>query len=178
MKKYNSLILILITIFFVSACKKDLIDTIKKVDPGKSSTYPLNGEYWVRLDTAIISGVDTTWNVDAFGLDYTKITISNTSTDKGDSIWIDEPDKTFFPFKVKASCNPALRVFSVTNGIELYNEVPTTIKLGKLLLDKGITKGGNKTDSIAMHVFQLDVYPTTTFRLSGVRRTGFTEDDY
>ena len=172
MKKYNSILLILITIFFVSSCKKDLIDTIKKIDPGKTSTYPLNGEYWVQLDAAPIA-TPTAWS-NALG--YKKIIISNTSTDKGDSIWIDDL-KNIWSFKVKTACNPTLMTFNVTDGKELYYDDATTIKNGKLILDIGISRGGNKTDSIYMEIsWASDA--ANVYRLSGVRRTGFTEDDY
>lgn len=174
-KKIFHIILIGISLILViNGCRKD-IDTYKKVDPGKSSTYPLNGEYWVRLDAATIAGSDTTWDVDPYGIGYAKIMISNTSTDKGDSIWVDDLGK-IWDFKVKTACNPALRTFSVTKGVDIYLNDTTTIKNGKLILDKGITKSGNKTDSIYMVIkWKSDA---TTYRLSGVRRTGFQADDY
>jgi len=171
-KLINILLFGLPLMFLVHACNKD---TFKNADPGKSSTYPLNGEYWVQLDSATITGIDTAWAVKATSPGYQKIIISNLATNKGDSIWVD--DQNFFPFKVKSACNPALKTFSVTNGLEIYGDSIVTIKNGKLILGKGITKSGNKTDSIHMHVhYGADII--SLYRLSGVRRTGFQADDY
>jgi hypothetical protein len=163
----------LLLTMITNGCNKDYY---KNIDPGKSSTYPLNGEYWVQLDAATITGTDTTWAVDPFGIGYGKIIISNLATNKGDSIWLDDL-KNLWQVKVKVACNPALRTFHVTNGLEYYNDDATTITNGKLLLNKGITKTGNKTDSIFMLV-QWASDPTTLYRMSGVRRTGFQADDY
>jgi hypothetical protein len=174
-----------------------------------TSTYPLNGEFWVQFDKATITGTDTTWTLDPYGLGYKKIIIANTSSDKGDSIIVydsGDPKTDIWPFKVKAACNVNALTFSAINAREYYsfynitgsngifgpdttgiylnvNKVKygpsdtTNIKNGKIFTGKGLTKGGNKTDSIFMLIHWASD-PTDLYRISGVRRTGFKEDDY
>jgi hypothetical protein len=175
MKNKNIFYMLFLGLSFVlitNGCNKDYY---KKVDPGQSSTYPLNGEYWVRLDAADIKGSDTTWTVDPYSIGYQKIMISNLATNKGDSIWLDDL-KNIWPVKVKVACKPALKTFSVTDGINYYVDDATTITNGKLILGKGISKTGNKVDSITM--YSQWASDPTFYRISGVRRTGFQADDY
>src|SRR5208283_1443464 len=112
MKKYN-LIIFSILIICLFSCRKQ-IDTYVPVNPGNTATYPLNGEYWVRLDSVkAISGGDTTWVLDPYGLSYQKITLYNTATNVSDSIWVDDLND-LLGIKVKATCNPKQLIFSIS----------------------------------------------------------------
>jgi len=175
MKRYIFIGIAFFSILMMSACTKD-INTYKTVDPGKTATYPLNGEFWVRLDAATIAGTDTTWTIDPYSLGYGKILLMNTAANVGDSIWLDD-QKNLWQVKVRLHCDPVAKTFGITNGKELYNNDTTNVSSGRLILGKGITKSGNVTDSITM-VLHWVSDPTTVYRFSGVRRTGFQADDY
>ena len=164
----------LLLMLLINGCRKE-IDTIKKVNPGNSATYPLNGEYFVVTDIATIANGDTTWTPDVFGIGYQKIMLYNTASNRSDSIWIDDLTNTW-SYKVRISCNPDQKTFHVNDGTELYNGDNTTITNGKLILNMGKSKAGNKTDSIYM-LIQWASDPTNLYRVSGVRRTGFQEDE-
>jgi membrane-bound inhibitor of C-type lysozyme len=163
----------LLLILIINGCRKE-IDTYKKVNPGQTATYPLNGEYFVMIDLATIIGADTTWTIDPFGLGHNKIMLYNTASNRSDSIWVDDLGN-IWNFKVKATCNPTARTFSIIKGQDIMLGDTTTIKNGQLILNKGITKSGNKTDSICMIIHWAS--DASIYRLSGVRRTGFQADE-
>jgi hypothetical protein len=135
-----------------------------------SSTYPISGEWWVTLR-------DTSGAVLA---NYAKLLTYNTSSDKGDSVWIDDGGN-IYGFKVKAACNVKAKSFAVDSIVNQVPDYPikVDIKNGIVVLKGGKTKGGNVSDSIFMKIgFGDDLIPGTVYIISGVRRTGFKADDY
>jgi hypothetical protein len=144
------------------ACQKD--PSIEK-----TSTYPLSGEWWVTLR-------DADGNVVA---DYAKLLTYNTSSNKGDSLWIDDQGN-IWTFKVKVGCNAGSKTFSVADSVTSVSEdynIKIDVKDGKVVLKGGKTKNGNVSDSIYFKIGFGDD-PGNTYVISGVRRTGFKDDDY
>lgn len=131
-----------------------------------ASTYPISGEWWVTLK-------DTTG---AVLVDYKAFLTYNTASDKGDSIWVDD-EGNLWNFKVKSACNVKDKTFAVDSIENQYYPIRVAIKDGKVILKGGKTKGGNVSDSIYMKIGFTDG-GGATYIISGVRRTGFTKDDY
>ncbi len=131
-----------------------------------SSTYPISGEWWVTLK-------DTSG---AVLVSYSKLLTYNIASDKGDSIWVDDGGN-IWDFKVKAACNVKTRTFAVDSTLNQYYNIKVAIKNGIVVLKGGKTKGGNVSDSIYMQIGFTDG-GGATYIISGVRRTGFTADDY
>jgi hypothetical protein len=161
-KYYIAFLALLVGITFYSCQKYD------DPDVKYTSTYPLSGEWWVTLR-------DTSGEVLA---DYVKLLTYNLSSDKGDSIWVDDQDN-IWSFKVKAACNVKEKTFAVDSITSVVQDYPIKVAIsnGKVILKGGKTKGGNVSDSIYLEIgFEDD--PGNTYIISGVRRTGFTADDY
>lgn len=170
MKKY-SLIIILISLIAVSACKKDALETYKNNDPGNSSTYPVSGEWWVVYS---LNGV-------AQGGYYALLTY-NLATNKGDSIWVDDSGNFWNEaIKFKSAVDVTNKAFSVNNAVNINDATATptkvTLKSGKIILGAATTTGGNKSDSIYVE-FQYSDDPGNTYKCGGYRRTGFKADDH
>jgi hypothetical protein len=167
MKKTIFIITGLIVLSFYACQKYD------DPDVKYASTYPISGEWWVRF-------TDTSGTV---LVDYTKLLTYNTRSEKGDSIWIDDGGNIWL-FKIKAACdvkNKTFAVDSIVNTAMIDETTPYPIKImvsnGIVVLNGAKTKAGNTTDSIYMRIgFEDD--QGTTYIISGVRRTGFREDDY
>lgn len=137
-----------------------------------SSTFPVSGEWWVRM-------LDAEGNV---VVDYAKIETYNLASDKGDSIWIDDLGNTW-TFKIKAACNVKAKTFAVDSipSVAYSKGEPYFIKVdvkdGHVIEKGGLTKGGNVSDSIFMHIGFEDE-SGTVYTIAGVRRTGFSADEY
>lgn len=147
-------------------------------------TYPVSGEWWVTYKTS--NGTDV-------GGGYTRLLTFNTSTNRGDSIWVTDitGDKSggagnFWTFKCKSGLKINDRSFAGQNSASnvMMGSSPYDIRVnvanGKVIPKGGKTKGGNVSDSIYFEVQFSDDSPSfgTTYRVSGVRRTGFKEDEY
>jgi hypothetical protein len=162
MKKIIFIITGLIVLSFYACQKYD------DPDVKYASTYPLSGEWWVTLrDTSL-----------AILVNYSPLLTYNTSSDKGDSLWVDDGGN-IWQFKVKAACNAKERTFSTDSTVSAFPEYPIKIDIkgGTVVLKGGITRTGNVTDSIYMRIgFEDD--PGTVYIISGIRRTGFQADDY
>ena len=194
--KLNKVIIIFIVAGLVtSACHKDtlLISLQEYSNPhvGNTSTYPLNGQYEVRYDTAHIVGTDTTWVIDPYNLLHCTINVYNTASNNGDSIWVDNsyinygtPSITNLFVKCKVACNvPKLAFGSANNSdINLANPDsalvggvmtaipdPVTFTNGHLILNGGKSPYGIVCDSIVMYVRFSKFLPKTLFRESGIR---------
>jgi len=117
-------------------------------------TYTLDGDVWAS---------------------NSKISTFNTAADNGTEMWLDD-DKNFWGLKSVVNCNTENNTFSVEAADELYFGITVNIKNGKVLPGAGTTAAGNVTDSIYMEVEYSD--QPGTFIVSGVRRTGFLEDEH
>lgn len=200
MKFKIAIILLLVIGLITSACDKDkdllTLSNYSSINAGNSSTYPLNGEYLVHLDTAIIVGNDTTWSIDPFQFLHQAIELYNTEANDGDSLWVDNTGSfSQFGVKCQIACNPSKLTFGSINSADINRKfdvnindstivagvkmpVPDTVsfKSGKLILNGGKSLLGIKTDSIAVFVIFKNTMPKTLFRMSGVRWTGFYAD--
>ncbi|HMV09920.1 MAG TPA: lipid-binding protein [Cyclobacteriaceae bacterium] len=137
-----------------------------------TSTFPLNGEW------AVAYRIETSPGVFEDQSGYTPLTISNTASDKGDSIWISD-NNNFWNFKIKAAARAKSKSFSSegsTSTIAGYH-INVVVSDGKVFLDAVVTKAAKTiTDSIYMKL-EFEDDPGVIYHCSGVRRTGFLEDD-
>ncbi len=127
----------------------------------------LAGEWWV---TYTVDGVDI------YNMGYTKITTSNTSDNDATQMLITD-HKNFWWYNGQLSCNVDNNTFSGTDIENGYYEMTFNITNGKVIAGGGVTEEGNVTDSIYMEIEYSDD-PGTIYVASGVRRTGFLEDEY
>lgn len=188
MKRNLIYILFLIALMAFAACNKDQellkLENYSNPNVGNSSTYPLNGEYWVHMDTAHIAGTDTTWSIDPFGFLHQKIELYNTAANNGDSLWL-ENDSVFnqfnligLAFKSKIACNPSKLSFGSLNApniVAYYSTVNVMDGWLKLKAAKSLT--GVTVDSISFYYMYNAMAPGLLIRISGIRRTGFPKDD-
>ena len=170
MKKY-SILIIFFTLIAVNACKKDSLDTYGSGDAGKSSTYPVSGEWWVKYSLGT-----------SYESDYYKLLTYNLATNKGDSIWVDDNgDFWNESIKFKSVVDVKNKTFSVKNAVNINdgsaNPTKVTLLDGKVLLGVATTTSGNKSDSIYVKFIYSDD-PADTFVCAGYRRTGFQADDH
>ncbi|SDP80153.1 Lipid-binding putative hydrolase [Mucilaginibacter sp. OK268] len=162
MKKINTIVYTLLTFLVAvsfTSCQKD-----EKI--GGTAVQSLAGEYWVKVDDG--TGPTAT---------YSKISLYNTSSNRADSVWIDD-SQTYYGLKAKIHADVPSLTFSATNATETYNGVKVTI-LGGKILKKAATAPGSKlkTDSIYFKA-QYSDSPGVTFTYGGYARTGFDSDDH
>ena len=153
---------------------------MEETDVWDSSVKDVSGEWWVRYT---LNGVEQKG--------YVKLITSNTAADDGKSIWIDDQGK-FWTYKVKCPVNMNSMTFSgdqlisaaISNG-SLY-DIGVTVADGKVIKKGGFSTSGVVTDSIYFKVsFEDDVDEngdpapySNIYEVSGVRRTGFVEDEH
>ncbi|MFA5417629.1 MAG: lipid-binding protein [Bacteroidales bacterium] len=137
-----------------------------KVDYVNLGKY-LPGEWWV---TYTVDGVDI------YDMGHTVLTTSNTAANTSTDMWVTD-NGNFWTFQVKATADPGNYTFSVIDGTDIMYDDTTTITNGRVFIDGGISKAGNVTDSIYMEI-KWASDPGTIYVCSGVRRTGFLDDEY
>ena len=131
-------------------------------------TFPISGEWWATLK-------DASGNV---LVGYKKLETFNTASNRPDSIWVDDLGN-LWNFKVKVGCNVPSKSFASSDSVmNLYYPINVKITEGVVVLKGGKTKGGNVSDSIYMKIGFTDGPSGTVYIVSGVRRTGFVEDEY
>jgi len=161
MKRISIILTAAVVILFAS-CKKNLPDI------GGTSAQKIANEWWVTLDEG--------GTKDVYGLGHFKMATYNTAANN-DSIWVDDFGNGW-QFKVKAKADYSNLTFSQTAGApnEYY---PITVKIteGKVILDAGHSKAGNKVDSIHFKV-EFSDDPGTFYEMNGHARTKFIEDEY
>lgn len=162
MKKLSIIVFTLLLGFMVS-CDKKKDPTVDYVNLGKN----LPGEWWV---TYTVDGVDI------YGVGHSVLLTFNTAENTSTDMWVTD-NGHFWDFQVKANANVDDLTFSVIEGVDLMHDDSTTIENGKIIIDGGITKAGNVADSIYMEI-QWASDPGTIYVCSGVRRTGFLDDEY
>ncbi|MFO8086977.1 MAG: lipid-binding protein [Bacteroidales bacterium] len=160
-------------------------ETMDEPEMETTSTFPLNGEYWVTYSqggTQIVG--------------YNLLTLTNTAADDGKHILIKEPvlmvNEAGEMAPVVANANMDNLTFNVQGFEYPYNDtsiVRLDISDGKFWEDKYTTAAGNKTDSIYMNVTfnelavdtngnVIDTAYSGTFEISGYKRTGWPDDDH
>lgn len=160
-------------------------ETMDEPEMETTSTFPLNGEYWV---TYSMGGTMVA--------DYHLLTLTNTAADDGKHILIKEPvvmvNGAGSMIPVVANANMDNLTFNVQDFEYTYNDtsiVKLDITDGKFWEDKYTTNAGNKTDSIYMMVTYdelavdtlgnvIDTAYSGTFEISGYKRTGWPDDDH
>jgi len=169
--KFRYIFILVAMVVTLGAC--DPNDTIEEYTVEHSSLgNMLPGEWYVTYST--VDGVVKAVN--------SKISTFNTDKDNGTQMWIDD-DKNFKGLKSVLTCDPKDNTFSAEGVDELYFGITVDIKNGKILPGAGTTAAGNVTDSIYFEVTYFDindkdeVVPTTRI-VTGVRRTGFLEDEH
>jgi len=157
-----------------------------KYVPGGTATQNVAGEWWVQFEAESSTG---TWS-DIYGIGHVVIDTYNTADNSPSEMWINDNGKTW-NFKVKIPADPLHYKFgvttdlkapvftakdSVTNAITNY-PIKVVVFNGQVFPGEGHSKSGVKTDSIQFYVtFEDD--PGTIYRIAGVKRTGFPEDEY
>ncbi len=124
----------------------------------------LAGEWWV------------TYQTDGYHSGYSKITTSNTS-DNSETEMLITDHENWWQYNGQLSCNVDNNTFSgqdIENG---FYSMTFSVTNGKVIPGGGITVDGNVTDSIYMEL-EFSDDPGTIYVASGVRRTGFLEDEY
>jgi len=164
--KLKYIILLVFTMGLFASCDpNDTMDTPKTEILGAGQMLP--GEWWV---TYTVDGADI------YGVGYTMLSTYNNADNASNKLFITD-NENFWSFKVEADADINANTFSITDGTELLYDDATTITNGKVIPGGGTTKGGNVTDSIYMEIVWASE-PGTTYVASGVRRTGFLEDEY
>lgn len=167
MKTMKILFILLGTILISSSCSDD--DDIKYTNAGK-----LSGQWWVKYEVETSPGV---WQ-DVYGAGYKTLLTYNTASNSSTEIIVDD-DGSFWEYKAKIAATPSAMSFGVDAEAEnLYYDSKVTITDGKVLMDKGHSKTGLKTDSICFMIKFSDDSNNFTYKVSGHKRTGWTFDEY
>lgn len=135
-----------------------------------SAVWPLAGEWWVNYESGdYISG-------------YTPLFTYNTAGEDTDKLWISD-NGNWWTYTVKSGCSVDAKTFSGTNlvstadGGDAVYDIEVQITNGKVIVDGGKSTSGVVCDSIYFEV-EFEDDPGTVYQCSGVRRTGFLEDEH
>jgi hypothetical protein len=150
-----------VTVAFFS-CSKE------KPEIENTSTYKMAGEWFTR-----------TYNGGSAVIDYKRISTYNTSDPNASQIWVDDLGH-IWPFKAKMDVDyagTAFKSMASTPNIAT-GQTGTTIKVieGKVLPEMGVSKSGNKVDSIYLKL-EFSDDPGEVYEIRGHQRTGFFEDE-
>jgi len=166
MKISKIFLLLLVVAMAFSAC-----ETLPKQEVTYSPTFPVSGEYLVRVTDA----ADGTQPYPAIFALRTYNTSSNTK----DTVWVKlGGSSSLYKFGLlgKVTCNPTAATFSVANGNNLVYSSAFTIIEGKVLLGKAKVPSKAVCDSVYVK-FTTAKDPTKIYVAKGHRRTGFLEDE-
>ncbi len=188
MKKIIYLLIIFGFIIATNSCSK-LYDWNEQEEPEiqHSSIWPLSGEWYVvyRFDNG--TGVIDDHN----GVGHVKLFTTNTANNDANKFWISDggniskTNSNFWNYSVKADCNIGTKSFSGTDLVNtaiasdtLYN-ININITNGKVIVGGGKSPSGVVADSIYFEIsFEDDNPSDRIYQCSGIRRTGFLEDEY
>ena len=163
-KVFSILIIAIIGLGFV-ACNEDF-NTMPEPEIKYTSTYPMNGEYWV------------TYQYKADGSDFVsgiaKMTLSNTAANTADSILIYDHD---LGFKIKSAVNMDNLTFESQSANDYESDEVITVTNGKLFEDAGKTPENHVTDSIYMEL-EFSSAAGDIIICSGLKETGFNDDNH
>ncbi len=130
----------------------------------------LSNEWHVRL--LLRNGDNTLTDV---GNGYHHMVTANTSTDNGDSMWVDNRNNTTVSIKSKVSVDTDNLTFSNAKSVtEVYSGQQIFISDGQVYKALGKTFAGNVVDSV---YFEVAFNTDTTYVIGGHQRTGFQEDE-
>ncbi len=179
MMKNKIIIIIAVLAFGFSSCEK-LWDMNQPADPEVeySAVWPLAGEWFVQYKFDDGDGNIGDW----YGVGYTTLFTYNTAAEDNDKFWISD-DGNFWTYTVKSDCNVDNKSFSGDSLVSTadYNgslyDVKVNITNGKVIEDGGFSTTGVVTDSIYFEVEFADDLGTI-YQCSGIRRTGFIDDEH
>jgi len=158
MNKY--VLLILSAVFFMGLFS---CETMEDPEIKNTSTWPMNGEYWVQHDgSPSLSG-------------YHKVIITNTAADDGKSILIDDHGLGFL---IKSNVDMESKTFEVSD-YSVNDSTTVSISNGALLTDG--TQGPQSevvTDSLYMEVEVVGPSTTEQITISGYKYTGWPKDNH
>ncbi len=171
MKISKIFLLLLVAAIAFSAC-----ETLPKQEVTYSPTFPVSGEYLVRVNYASkLNGADSV----AASASIFAMRTYNTSSNTKDTVWVKlGASSAAYKFGLlgKSSCNPTAATFSVAGGNNLVYSKSFTILEGKVLLGKAKVPSKSVCDSIYVR-FTTANDPTKIYVVKGHRRTGFLEDE-
>jgi len=157
----NKLISIILTaVFFVGLMS---CETMEDPEIKNTSTWPLNGEYWVQYDgSSEVSG-------------YHKIIITNTAADDGKSILINDHG---YDFMIRSNADMESVTFDVAD-YQVNDTTSVSITNGQLMVDGTQTPASNVvTDSLYMEMEVVTPSKTEQVSISGYKYTGWPEDNH
>ncbi len=178
----NKLIVLSVLIILLggmTGCRKMYeMNQPKEVETEYSTVWPLAGEWWVTYQFDDGDGNIGDW----YGEGYSALFTYNTAAEDTDKLWISDGGN-FWTYTVKSDCNVEGKTFTgdslvntADDGGSLY-KLKVNITNGKVIEDGGKSTSGVICDSIYFEVeFNDDI--GTIYQCSGVRRTGFLEDEH
>ncbi|PIB34307.1 hypothetical protein BFP72_02100 [Reichenbachiella sp. 5M10] len=162
---FRNIILPFMFLGLVSSCDQE------SADPGATEMEALAGEWYIQyyVETPAGSGefADT-------GYGYYKVITSNTAANTATEMLVDDLGWGI-TYKVDVSGFE----FSVTDSPDLAGSTDAvSINNGIVIPDGGLSTSGVVTDSISFEFVQPTATDNALYRASGVRRTGFLEDEH
>lgn len=171
MKKYISMFMFaLLSCFALVSC-----DTETDESAGGTAVEQMAGIWDVQVDA-----VDENGNVlyeDPYGLGTITVNTYNTAANSDKEMWLQ--DAGFYGVQMKVNVDYAAKTFSVAAGSSYNpsNAEAGNVELleGQVLLNQGKNLHGLPCDSICYKVKFSDDENALTYRISGVRHSGFYE---
>ena len=162
------------------------LTSCEKEDIGGTATESMAGEWYVTVDAADANGNVVEGLEDPFGLGKIHVLTYNASDNNPNVLIVDDLEN-FWGFKAKTNCDQKTLSFSTStsennNLVAGYEDINVTITGGKIIKNGGVQSNGSKADYIEFYVsFSDDPYPGAygyaSYKVSGVRYSGLTEND-
>ncbi len=165
-------ILVALSVCLLSSCQKEEV--------GATATVEMAGEWYVTVDG--YANGEVVYE-DPFDMGNFLVLTSNTAQNIATEMLLsDDPDNTFWDFKLKITADPANLTFSATDADNLNYDCKATVTGGKIVKGGAKTPSGQPADYIEFHVrFSDDEYADAgyweDFFFHGYRYTGFAADE-
>lgn len=173
MRKYISIMMFAALAAFVfSAC-----DTETDEKPGGTKIVKMAGFWDVTVQSIKEDG--SVLSQDPYGLGTTSLKTYNTVDDADNRMWLNLDGKDeFYDMQLIVPIDYAAKTFSCEATKYVYNSDKAgnvTITEGKVLLGQGRNLHGLPTDSIVFTAKFSDDEKNLTYRITGIKHSGFTE---
>ena len=165
-------------IFLISvALLLGFVSCEQELEIWESSTAQFDGNWMLRYDHDV-------YGEDPFGAGFTQHFIYNTTSNDGDSIWL-EDHHNFWWYKVMVPVNQDDLTFGTTDTVinqdPGYN-IKVILSNGKIYKDAVTLPSGLVVDSISFDIWFEDLEGSTgiesdVLRVGGYRQSGFPEDE-
>lgn len=167
-QKYTYILILFLTLGFVSACDDD-----DDVEIGYTATYPLSGDWTVTYS------IETSPGEFEPLVEHAELLIYNTAENVATEVWVDDHGN-FWDFKVKTPANVSALTFGGENLTNVSYESVVTITDGQVFRD-AVQVNGIQRDSIYFQVSFNDDEDAngdpdpfgTIYHVYGHRSTGF-----